>query len=555
MRNIQETYNIDEYPFLKILQEEENRNTILREYDIIKNHLEDWPEKDLYEGEDKKWKFTIFKAYNKWIPDSCSLCPGIFFILDSFGDKLFNAAFSILGSGTELQMHHGEKDVCYNNLRIHYVLHSNKNAGLTINNKKIIQNENDIIIWDDSLYHNGFNLGETDKVVLLLDIERPYDLERGKDGDSNTDEYNNILDYVNLYGVSTNEIYEKILVNNGINCKNSIEFIDYLYKFKINTNIYLEKEIKNILITGSNGFIGINCVKYLNNYNLFCTCRGGEKRFKEYYKDDISENIRIIDIDLSNKEDYYKLPKNIDLIIHTAALDNFKSNINILWKINTMSIIYLMEYYKNIPIIYTNSASIKNYPEMLNKEYNSIHNGYSFSKYMSNIFIKKMIDKGYDIKNYVLGYIYSHDEPITEDNSLEGMFTIISKLEAYPENMNYPFRYFHIYDILPELLNFNTKSGTYELYYSKSKTLEELFPNYKKEDYKIFCKKLEILFKNNPNSIFKYALHLFNDELPILIGRIFEKYGNKIIDKNYDESSIIDIIEKNKDLIFLGKNT
>lgn len=552
MRKIQETYDIAEFDFLNVLKE--NHETIKREYNKTKEYLEDWPEKDLYDSKTQKWKFTIFKAHGTWIPELCSLCPGIFFILNSFGDNIFNAGFSVLGPGTELKMHYGENEVCKDHLRVHYVVNANENCGLKINNGIYLQKENEIVIWDDSMFHTGFNYGTTDKVVLLIDIKRPNDLERGVGELENSEEYNDILNYTRMCGATTNEVIERILINNGINCKNALEFTQYLDKFKpIN---YQKKDIKNILITGSNGFIGAHCVKYLKNYNLFCVCRGGFERLNKYYKfyfnEELSNEIKVIDMDLSNKDDYIKLPNNIDLIVHTAALDSFKVNINKLWLVNTMPIMYFTEHYSGIPIIYTNSVSIKNYPQLLNEEFNSIHSGYSLSKYFSNILCKELIKRGYPIYNYILGYIYSERDSITEENSLEGLFTIILKLGMYPNNINFPIRYFHVNDILPELLNFQVNPGTYELYYSHSKGLDELFEGLESVEYKYFCECVKKLFQDYPKSVFRYLLFLLNDSLPELMGHLFKNYGNKLINKSVDENEMISVINRDLEKIFIN---
>ena len=75
------------------------------------------------------------------------------------------------------------------------------------------------------------------------------------------------------------------------------------------------KIMKNLLITGSTGFIGKKLLKKLvKNYNVWCLVRD--------YQNSKNKNVRYIEHNLSYDIPIINLPNNIDTVIHLIILIN-----------------------------------------------------------------------------------------------------------------------------------------------------------------------------------------------------------------------------------------
>ena len=71
-----------------------------------------------------------------------------------------------------------------------------------------------------------------------------------------------------------------------------------------------------ICVTGGTGFIGSNLCKYLSNlsYDVIVPVRKLVQN-----SNNLSKNIKFIQFELSTDTDYYKILKNVDVVIHCAA--------------------------------------------------------------------------------------------------------------------------------------------------------------------------------------------------------------------------------------------
>ena len=186
------------YPHLEILKI--NRNLLMKDLKNIKNiKWENYPEKDLYNIEEKKdWKIFPFKGFDIILEKNCKLCPNICDVLKKI-PNLSTASISKLTPGTKLKPHNGFGETSNENLRCHYVLESNDNSFLQVNNERKILKDNDIIVFDDSKLHYAENNGNSDRIVLLLDILRPYYVVKGE-GESKGEEMNLVVkEYISKY--------------------------------------------------------------------------------------------------------------------------------------------------------------------------------------------------------------------------------------------------------------------------------------------------------------------------------------------------------------------
>jgi nucleoside-diphosphate-sugar epimerase len=155
----------------------------------------------------------------------------------------------------------------------------------------------------------------------------------------------------------------------------------------------------NIIVTGINSEISLNLIKILlaNNINVIGLYRN--KLSKGIFELKQTKNIKLYDFDLSKYENYNILPKNIDLIVHIAAVSNYLGVSNeIIIDSNIIATNNLLKFAKinNVPrIIYTSSISI--HGEVLKKIVNNKTpifkpNFYGASKYLSEVSIETFSD-------------------------------------------------------------------------------------------------------------------------------------------------------------------
>lgn len=192
----------------------------------------DWPEKELYVKEGA-WKIFPFYAFGIWAKENCLKCPTIYNFLKSIPNiKL--ATLSLLKPHTVLTPHRGWGKHSNHIVRCHYgllvpdgcfisvcnnenpPLYNNPETNDFINNIKqsnlkdnaLVQvNVEDTIeelqfhkqfnwlILDDSKVHYANNTSDFDRIVLIIDIERPEHIKTGISQVGDTKELNEIIKY------------------------------------------------------------------------------------------------------------------------------------------------------------------------------------------------------------------------------------------------------------------------------------------------------------------------------------------------------------------------
>lgn len=182
-------------------------------YDVLEETLgiyqddvwKDWPETELYE-KNGSWKIFPFFAFNTWVPENCEKCPMIFnFIKNIKGLKL--ATLSKLSPGMKLKPHKGWGNHSNYVIRCHYGIIVPENCYVFVKNnefEKIKYHEQfKWLIFDDSKVHYAENKSTDDRIVLILDVERPDNIKRGssKVGDSKE-----LIEIVNYFRQRNNKI-------------------------------------------------------------------------------------------------------------------------------------------------------------------------------------------------------------------------------------------------------------------------------------------------------------------------------------------------------------
>ena len=182
------------YPELEILKK--NKNKIKEEY--IKNTSYElwkkWPERYLYDGEDN-WNIIPIYGFGIWNKLILDRIPVLYNILKKI-KGLRTAIISKLKKNTQLKPHQGWANLSNYVLRCHYGIICNEESYIYVENESMKIREDDIVVFDDSKFHWAENNGLTDRVVLLLDIERPSCIEKGKSEVQDSEELNNFINAI-----------------------------------------------------------------------------------------------------------------------------------------------------------------------------------------------------------------------------------------------------------------------------------------------------------------------------------------------------------------------
>jgi len=214
--------SIDKYKY-SIYQE-----TVNVYYDL--SNWTEWPEKNLY-PDVGEWKIFPFFVFGNWILSNCKKCPIITkFLKNIQGLKV--AALSKLSSNMKLYPHTGWASHSNNVIRCHYGLIVPEGCYVSVSNgdvplynmpdeyklkqypNKIVEiSNNEIIeeirfikqfewtIFDDSKNHYAHNMSKNDRIVLIIDIERPKNIKTGVAVLGDTSE---LIELVNYYKSKNN---------------------------------------------------------------------------------------------------------------------------------------------------------------------------------------------------------------------------------------------------------------------------------------------------------------------------------------------------------------
>ena len=164
------------------------------------NYWTEWPEKELYSNANE-WKIFPFYAFGIWVNSNCELCPTITKFIKSIpGLKL--ATLSRLKGGTKLEEHEGWALHSNYVIRCHYGLIVPDNlCYIYVRDNKTKKTEKkyhlkfEWLVFDDSKTHYAHNQSNEDRIVLIVDIARPDDIEIGKSEIGDSKELIDIIEY------------------------------------------------------------------------------------------------------------------------------------------------------------------------------------------------------------------------------------------------------------------------------------------------------------------------------------------------------------------------
>lgn len=173
-------YKQDEiYPELTEISD--SADILREELDKFSGEWKDWPEKDLTQHNPvNDWKVIPLFAFGKW-SSHCDKFPQTVELLEKLRPKLRTAGFSRLGPGTKLKPHRGWAHLSNKVIRCHYGLHvptidngSTGNCYIECGGNRKQQLPDQWLIFDDSKVHSAANESTEVRIVLLLDMERPW---------------------------------------------------------------------------------------------------------------------------------------------------------------------------------------------------------------------------------------------------------------------------------------------------------------------------------------------------------------------------------------------
>lgn len=152
-----------------------------------------------------------------------------------------------------------------------------------------------------------------------------------------------------------------------------------------------------VLITGASSFIGINLIKELikTDYDVYATYN----HEYNYVNESKGGKIKFIKVDLCSPLDFLKLPIKVDVLIHLAAISDYRGVSNsILANSNITGTNNLLEYAKFAQVkkvIYTSSISVygSTAENILSAETPIISpNYYGLSKYSGEIALQSYVN-------------------------------------------------------------------------------------------------------------------------------------------------------------------
>jgi aspartyl/asparaginyl beta-hydroxylase (cupin superfamily) len=184
-------YTVSEtFPFLQKINTKLSFNKILDDLNSIESyHWKDWPEYDLWKHHNlnQKWTILPLKSFGKWSSTNIKLCPNIYEIFKDI-TQIVNIGFSRLSPGTMLKSHQGWANLSNKVLRCHLGLVVPGPAWIYCENEKQKQEVGKWVIFDDSKIHSADNQAKKDRIVLIVDIERPSNVKMGQSTINDTKE-------------------------------------------------------------------------------------------------------------------------------------------------------------------------------------------------------------------------------------------------------------------------------------------------------------------------------------------------------------------------------
>jgi len=158
-------------------------------------------EKHLCNEKKRLWNIYPFYGYGTWMKKNCQKCPNITNFLKSI-PNLKLATLSKIDPYVTLSPHKGWANYSNNVIRCHFGIRVPKNkCFISVRNDDDEEEisyleENKWTIFDDSKIHYSSNLSDKVRIVLIIDIERPKNIEIGASDLGDTKELIQFMNYL-----------------------------------------------------------------------------------------------------------------------------------------------------------------------------------------------------------------------------------------------------------------------------------------------------------------------------------------------------------------------
>ena len=125
-----------------------------------------WPETLLY---NRGWDAFGLMGFGRRFEENLACCPSLGAILARI-PGLTTAGFSVLAPGTVIKPHVGYTSTV---LRCHLGIIVPEDCAIRVGAETRSWREGECLVFDDTVEHEAWNLSESPRVVLLLDVVRP----------------------------------------------------------------------------------------------------------------------------------------------------------------------------------------------------------------------------------------------------------------------------------------------------------------------------------------------------------------------------------------------
>ena len=410
------------------------------------------------------------------------------------------------------------------------------------------------------IYDNFFELGGDSLLAMNLNME--------------LSKFTNKITYQDIFRFPTVSELEQIIITNN---KNSLyskveDLPDGIMNILSNTQKreFLKKNHKkNVLLTGSTGFLGIHILEQLlcmKDINIYCLIRPEtgltpETKLKQklnYYFGDkynhmINKKIFIINGDICKPnfglsgETLLDLTNNVDIIVNSAANVSHFGIYNDFYKTNVLSVKYMIDFCKkynkklyHISTIGVSGLSLdKSYLTYKNKhkvifDESSLYIGqepetvYSYTKFQAELQLLNEISKGLDayilrMGNLMPRYRDGKFQENASDNEFINKLISFIKIGILPDYLeNYPLEFtpvdYAAKAICKVLTNYTKTNRVFHLYNNKTVPTEKCLKLLHKLGYDVnilkekdFVTQINKMLKNEDSkTLINYLLNDFD---------------------------------------------
>jgi len=160
------------YPELKIINE--NHHVIVAEY----NNIKDKDPKIWHEWIENQLSVIPLYFFGKWSSKGKELFPTTSLIIEKI-PNIRTVAISKLKANSQIQPHIGWGDLANSILRCHYGIDVPENCGCVCDNFVVLHKTGEWLVFDDAKMHSSYNYSKEDRIIIIIDMERPSHVAKG----------------------------------------------------------------------------------------------------------------------------------------------------------------------------------------------------------------------------------------------------------------------------------------------------------------------------------------------------------------------------------------